>query len=438
MFRKIIFLSLPLLLVACATATPTPTGDVLPVVTGDFAVIAEGRLLPAQSVNLSFSAGGKVVEVLVAEGDPVTAGQVLARLENSAALHAQVAQAELEVLNAQQALVNLQDSAAMVKANAQFVIVQAQDTLEKAQKRLKNLNAPDLDFYQERVDNAQDTLTIAQQNTQLIDLSGPTATRTAAQDGMDDLATRLRDLQDLETRYPGGYTEAIKDTQEALAKANDHLAAAQIALEQAQLANGMSVENAEEAVDDALKALTTAQAGPKANNRALAEAQVALAEATLTDAQQQFAKVENGPDSALLSLAQARLATAETVLEAAKAALTNAELTAPIAGRVANLNLKVGEQVAPGQPVVVLGDFSGWKVETDNLTEIEVVRVQPGQGVTVALDALPDVKLRGVVEAIGTVFEEKRGDVTYTVVIGLSDEHTLMRWGMTAEVTFDK
>jgi multidrug resistance efflux pump len=91
-----------------------------------------------------------------------------------------------------------------------------------------------------------------------------------------------------------------------------------------------------------------------------------------------------------------------------------------------------------GQPVVTLGDFSEWVVETDNLTEIDVVKISIGQGASIVLDALPDKTLRGEVTAVETVFEEKRGDITYTVDVTLLDGDPLARWGMTAEVTFDQ
>ena len=87
---------------------------------------------------------------------------------------------------------------------------------------------------------------------------------------------------------------------------------------------------------------------------------------------------------------------------------------------------------------MIVADFSGWVVETDNLTEIEVVKIAPEQGAAIKLDALPDVSLRGKVVSVSSVFEEKRGDITYTVKITLEDQHPQMRWGMTAEVTFDK
>ena len=80
--RLSLLLLLALLLAACgAKATPTATPP--PVVADDFAVIADGRLRPRQFVQLTFAGTGRIAEVLVAEGDVVAAGQLIARLESS-------------------------------------------------------------------------------------------------------------------------------------------------------------------------------------------------------------------------------------------------------------------------------------------------------------------------------------------------------------------
>jgi len=42
------------------------------------------------------------------------------------------------------------------------------------------------------------------------------------------------------------------------------------------------------------------------------------------------------------------------------------------------------------------------------------------------------------VERIGDVFEEKRGDITYTVRITLNQTDERLRWGMTVVATFEK
>jgi len=58
--------------------------------------------------------------------------------------------------------------------------------------------------------------------------------------------------------------------------------------------------------------------------------------------------------------------------------------------------------------------------------------------VTVTLDALSKTPLHGRVTEISPVYEEKRGDITYTVTVVLTDGDPKMRWGMTAVTTFEK
>jgi multidrug resistance efflux pump len=404
----------------------------------DFAVIADGRLLPRQFVQLSFSNGGKVAEVPNAEGDPIAVGDVIARLENSEALAAEVARAQLDLLNAQQAVIDLNASAEMVKAQATQAVALAQDALEKAQRRLKNIQSPDVAFYQDRVDDAQRALTVAQQNAEITDIGGLNAALTTAKDMLEDAQNTLTAFKDLEARYPGGYTEPLKEAQKAFDQAVNNVKTIELQIDQAQSGNTIAIRDAQKALDEALANLADSQAGPDATKLTLAQADLTLAQATLDDAQADLAKVASGPDPEQLALAQARVTTVQAALAAAKAALDKNELRAPFAGTLANINLKAGEQVGPGQVVVTLADFSGWVIETDNLTEIDVVKVEAGQGVAVALDSLPEATLRGTVVSIRDVFEEKRGDVTYTVRIALADADPLMRWGMTAQVTFDK
>jgi HlyD family secretion protein len=113
-------------------------------------------------------------------------------------------------------------------------------------------------------------------------------------------------------------------------------------------------------------------------------------------------------------------------------------LTAPFAGTIATLNLELGEVAAPGIPVGALADFSGWLVETTDLTELDIVAVRVGLPVNVQVDALPDEVLAGTVEDIATVASLTRGDVTYAVTIRLEDISDLpLRWGMTTFVDVD-
>ena len=172
------------------------------------------------------------------------------------------------------------------------------------------------------------------------------------------------------------------------------------------------------------------------------EEAIAVAEAGVAEAQAALATVLAGATEEELAIAEAGVVEAEAGLASARAALAIAqadlsdfELTAPMPGTVARVNLDVGEYAAPGTPVINLGATSNWYVETDDLTEIDIVQVAVGQPVKVIVDAIPDREYNGVVIEVAPRSEIKRGDVTYTVTIELTDaDDAPLRWGMTVFV----
>lgn len=168
------------------------------------------------------------------------------------------------------------------------------------------------------------------------------------------------------------------------------------------------------------------------------ETALADAKAVLEKALRDYKALQSGPDPDLMAAAEARIKAAETNLASAKATLDNFELVASIDGTVVQQDLIVGQQVTAGQAAIIIADFSQMYAETDDLTEIEVVKVEVGQSVTIAPDAVPDLELDGTVDRISDVFEEKRGDITYTAKILLNDVDPRLRWGMTVVITFNK
>ncbi len=101
-----------LLLAACGATKQDPTATPEAPVIAENVIIAEGRLEPVQFAVMGFNASGVVQEVLVAEGDQVKAGQVLARLDNIEALEAEEVKAQEAYLLAQQTM-NLSESEAL-------------------------------------------------------------------------------------------------------------------------------------------------------------------------------------------------------------------------------------------------------------------------------------------------------------------------------------
>lgn len=438
-------MTIALLLTACGADTPVPSTPETDLTfnSDSGVIISEGRLEPYASAQLSFEAGGQVAEVLVAEGDSVKAGDLIARLKNREALEAQVAQAEQEVLNATQAIQTLNDNAALALAQAEQERAQLQDALDKAQRRLRNQQSPDIAYYQDQVQKAQDALTTAQENAEITAIGDIEKALQAARDNLEYWTAVYADAKFEQDKCPScevvfaaskGIFVKPADAQEQFEDAQDQVRVLELRLEQARRSDNSLLEDLQERLEDAQANLNAARQGDPIEI-ALAAAEVNLTEARLADAERRAAELTSGPDPDQLAAAEARLATAQAALTAARTALTHIELRAPLNGAVADINLKVGEQVAPGQPVVTLADLDRWVVKTSNLTEIEVVRVQAGQAAEVVLDALPEITWAGRVTAIATVYEESRGDIVYAVTVEMTDSDRRLRWGMTAQVT---
>ena len=375
---------LALALAACNTNGAATDESEIPIVVDNLSVIADGRLNPIESAQLSFSTGGEIIAVLVEEGDSVKRGQPLVQLGNREQFEAAVAAAGLELVSAEQALNDLYE-------NSETMAAQAQQNLANAREELRK---------------AEYTWSVQQEGNRasVSSINGAEANLILARQ-------KLEDAQDAFGSAPGS-----NDAAKALAQKN--------------------LSNAQRDYDSALRNLNWLTGRPTDIQQAMLDADVAIAQANVEAAERDLQDRADGPHPNDVAFAEARLANAEAQLAAAEAALANSELSAPFYGTVAGVMAKVGEMAAPGQPAVVLADLSSWIIETDNLTEIELPQIEVGQSVTVSFDALSDVDLQGTVTAIRPLFEIRQGDVTYVVKISLDENDPRLQWGMTAVVTF--
>jgi len=349
-------------------------------------LVAEGEVVPLRFASLSFNAGGMVEEVTAEENSKVAAGEVIARLEGKERLGAEITQAELELESARQALQELYDNTEQTRADAQLALAQADKAYDDAKDRREKLDLSYRD--RDQIDRAYANFILAEQAVK------------DAEKAYDDFAS-WRDEED-----------PIR------ANFLSSLAAARINR------------------DRALAQLDYLRTGPSQYVIAEADSQIVVAEAALEKAKADWEDLEDGLDDDAVSLAQTRLANAEAQILAAQKALSDLELKAPFDATVITCNLKVGEVVSAYTTVVTVADITYWKVETTDLTELDVPDVAPGMPVTVRFDALPDVELSGVVEKINDLGVNKQGDITYTTTISLDDIDERLRWKMTAYVTF--
>ena len=222
----------------------------------------------------------------------------------------------------------------------------------------------------------------------------------------------------------------LKDAKEAYDKADDYLYYLQNSRRVPQTENRVYLIQTQRGYEYRYK--TRNFKGPAPEDWIVeAENDLALKKADLEKVQRAYDRVKDGPDTDQLPLLDARL-------NAAKAGVAAFEVIAPFDGVVAELNAKTGSSINAGETAVKIADTSSWIVVTTDVTEIDVVKLKEGQPVTVTLDAIPDVKLKGEVLSIGQSFSENQGDIVYEVTVLLTDTNPAMRWGMTAAVKFEK
>lgn len=167
----------------------------------------------------------------------------------------------------------------------------------------------------------------------------------------------------------------------------------------------------------------------------LLEAKVREAEANLTVAEVQVNYLKRvGTDEVHLQSAQAEVDRAQALLDSANATLAaQSQIVAPFDGTIASVDISPAETVVPGREVIVIADLSRFQIETTDLSERDVPRVQVGQTATVFIEALSQ-EFSGTVLDISRVSSTVGGDVVFSVTIDLDEQPQGLLWGMSADV----
>jgi len=392
---------------------------------GDLVITAggSGTLVPASEIALGFDSSGTLAELLVAVGDQVEAGQLLARLSDADARD-QVAQAEISLRQAELDLADLTaevDPADLAAAEANLSsakanltaltsppgdqdLLAARESLKSAQEALADLlDGPDPD----EVEIAKASMTLAEMNVR------------TAQAAYDQIAWKdnvgssqeAADLWEATTNYEqvqAEYQETLKGaTADEISDAR-----AQVALAQAEL-------------DALLEA-------PDPDEVAAAEAQVAQAQAEL-DA------LLAGASAKELETAQLNVDQAQLDLDSAERALSATRLVAPFAGTVVAVDAQVGESVG-SETFITLADMQNPQIEFW-VEEADLSSVAPGNAVNVVFEALPDYTFPGeivsvdpaLVDVDGTTAAQSYASLNLAHWSGSAQPITLLS-GMNADV----
>jgi HlyD family secretion protein len=228
--------------------------------------------------------------------------------------------------------------------------------------------------------------------------------------------------------------EEIEIARATLGQTEAQLKQAQAAYDQVAWRPEVSMLPQSLALEQATLAYQQAQAQYDLAVKGADDETLAAAWQRVEQADAQLARLKNGPTPEEIAVAEAAVRQAESGVARAELALARTTLTAPFAGTVTRITVEEGDALAPGQTVARLATLDQIQVRTIDLTELDAVRVDVGQPVTVTIDALPDVALRGYVEEIALEAVDYRGDVTYPVTVALEETAPELRLGMTAVV----
>ncbi len=351
-------------------------------------ITADSTLASRQAITLSWEISGIVANVKVKAGDTVNAGDELASLDPNSLSQSAIL-SEVALANAQKALDDLYKQYGQLDlAQARQKVADGEQRLDNAQKALKALKTP---ASQAEIDQAKANLLLSQ-------------------DKLEQTQQQIEIIQKKLSRPPSKYSfwESKKLYQNILE-----------GLQRREISDRRNYE-------DALAKLNDLQKPPDPVDLANAEAELSLAQAQLQAARKQLSDLEAGPTQDDIRAAQAQV-------DAAQAQVDKRRILAPISATVTLVNVKPGNQAAPGQLAFRLDDLSQI-VANAAISEIDVNRLQAGQPATLHLDAAPGQTYHGHVSEIQPVGENQQGVVNFNASIILDDANLHTRPGMTASV----
>ena len=341
------------------TTTTTASLQTATVKQGDLVIYASGTgtLVASDEVDLAFKTGGQVTEIAVEVGDKVSAGDILAKVDDT--------DAQIAYTQARRSLSELTSVSAI--ANAQTTIATATSDLQDAQSHLMYVISP-------AVYNAEILVAEKEQavkDTQAALDANPSSTEAQAK---------------------------LKTAQDELQKANDKLGRAQYNYTESYVPAYFTVsECTGMGRSQKCKDITYT---PTELSILEARADVTTAQATLTEAQYLYNMLtgvdvpEDATGSGLTEIENAKMA-----LESAQENLDGTTLVTPISGTVMSIDTRVGDTVGSGITVITVADLDQPYLEI-YLDESDWTNISVGYEVDVTFDILPERTFTGEVTSV--------------------------------------
>jgi len=401
-YGYVIFTLLAMLLAGCtATATQAEVTSAL----------SASGFIEGEDVTIASEVGGRIVAILAERGDEVDTGTALVQLD-TATFQSQRAEAEAALATARANLAHVQAGtrpseitaarAAVAAASAQRdgaknAVLDAQDVISQPLA----LNA--------EIDGARAQVSLFEQNVEMAK--------------SDLAATQLKHDVYVEQ---GGDVARAWDLQLQASRAAQTQAQAQLDGARAYLGALIAIR------EEPLVLTTTLHQ---------AESAARLAALQVTAAEAQVNTLEAGPMAEEVAVAESQVRQAETALQLIDVQIAQLTLTAPLSGLVSNRTAQVGETALAGEPLLTLADVDEVKLVL-YIPENRIGEVRIGQEASVSVDSFPEREFTGYVVDIANQAEftprnvqtqEERVNLVFAVKIRIPNPEHLLKPGMPAD-----
>jgi HlyD family secretion protein len=419
-----------------------------------------GTVTALRSATLTAKAAGAVTAVYVKEGDKVTAGEVIARID-STTYESDLAAAESQYSTT---IINLETAdttdLAATKAQLEAAVQQAQIQELQAENSLKSATVYDTSAetaanLQEQVTEAEESLATAQDKLTYLrnyDTSASTGPDVAVQQAQLNLTTAENQLvtiaQDPKSSQSAidAQTAQVNSARLALENANANAEASKTAADASTAQRILDLNTDQLQVTQAERAVTKAKndlAGnqktvdAQANNVEVLKADVDQAKASVATAKANLAAFPETVRKYGLQLQANEQEKKQALisLNAEKQLGDNYVVKAPWAGTITALNVVVGDDTstATAKSVATITDASGYYVST-YVDEVDILNVKNGEDASVTMDEYAGKTFAGKVTYVAHSLSTTSNSVSaYPVRIDFTNPPTTLVAGMSAD-----
>jgi HlyD family secretion protein len=233
----------------------------------------------------------------------------------------------------------------------------------------------------------------------------------------------------------------VATTQAALREAEAGPRTAEIERAEAELRAAEA--EADRAAKDLVRIQALTESGALAEQQLDAARTLATTSANRRDALRETLRLlRQGTRPERIAGARAEVATAQAALAAAQATRSDLVLLAPVTGVVLGRHAEVGEVVAPGTPVMSVGESAKPWVRV-YVSAADAARLTIGAPAVAMLDDLPDREFPGRVASVATkaeftprvaLTEDERADLLFAVRVELDDATGTLKPGLPVTV----